>query len=195
MSSYRPIIHNKDNDESNNKVKNVLLFGNRNSGRHSLLKQLQIHYEKRAFSEWEKLVERSKIVKYLISSMKILIKHCGDDIIAGLGDDDAYNIYSIKCDNLQTTERLPRTSFDALERLWSKPAIQRVYYENSVTYFFYRIKDIKKSNYIPTELDILRSPYHNGKTYLTSKSYRVNDDIASDLSIRWILPRNNKYYQ
>merc|ERR1719464_2072260 len=93
LPAYRPVKRSAH-------IKNVLFIGEHNSGRHALMKELQIHYEKHAFDLWQRSVTRSKIIKYLIQSMKILIKHCGDNSIAGHLDADSRRIYKIQLDKL-----------------------------------------------------------------------------------------------
>eukprot|EP01083_Nonionella_stella_P271752 921105_1 len=181
---YRPISQ---------KVRNVLLIGSPNCGRHSLLKQLQIHYEKRSFSAWQKCIFRSKIIKYMVCSMKLLIKHCGEERIAALQNFDARRIYEMNTNNLDTMEHLDKESFESLSRLWTNPVIQIVFdvhgerlgLSDSVRYFLNRIGEISSHTYVPNELDILRAPHMHCDQIFASKSYRL-DDFASDEQIQWI---------
>eukprot|EP01083_Nonionella_stella_P170821 582191_1 len=185
------------------KQKNVVIVGCKNSGKRTLLKQLQIYYKtnKRKRKAGYKLI----IVKFIIKTVKRLIKHCGDPKIAKLENKDARKVGSIKINTIQNLTDLPvpyNELFASIQKLWNQRSIKRVYTDigfmidmsESVQYFLdFRLKMIQDASYVPSDLDVLMLPDRVSTTRaIQSMICTVNDEANNELQIRWIVHATNK---
>jgi len=146
-------------DEAVNKL---LLLGAGESGKSTLFKQMITIYGK-GFPDAERKTFIPVIHNNIIVSMKTLAtqvnKYGGVTEVKSVMD--AKHLFERE---LKGDEEIDETIGNAIMTLWTDQGIQNAYEHrssfqlmDSAKYFFDRIPEIMKKNYIPTEQDVLRS--------------------------------------
>ena len=151
----------QENDEQ---IKKLLLLGAGESGKSTLFKQMITLYGK-GYPDDERMTYRPIVFQNTITAMQILVKYC-DELSNQIGSSieeenreiaDLYGELSI--DNAITEEVAEWT-----KRLWKDSGIQKTFSErvrfqfpDSGPYFFDRVDEMYKEDYIPSEQDVLRS--------------------------------------
>jgi GTPase SAR1 family protein len=141
------------------KVNKLLLLGSGESGKSTLFKQMITIYGK-GFSDDEKRGYVTIVWKNVIEAMKVL---CQQSI--GYGDVSAGNQSARTAfTEMKGEEDLTPELGRAIQSLWKEPAIQAAYEKrstfqlpDSAKYFFEKVEQVAKKDYIPDKDDILRA--------------------------------------
>lgn len=145
-------------------VKKLLLLGAGESGKSTLFKQMIKLYGK-GYPEDERITYKPIVYQNTITAMQILLQYCdqlGDEIGSKIADENqaiANRFLDISIDS-DITEQIAAD----IKTLWADEGIQ-ITFENRVKfqfpdsgpYFFGRVDDFCKDDFIPTEQDVLRS--------------------------------------
>jgi GTPase SAR1 family protein len=143
-----------------NKVSKLLLLGAGASGKSTLFKQMISIYGK-GFPDSERKTYTSIIHNNVLGAMRILLKHCDrfGTLPASLAESRRILEADMKEDQPVTEELAAH-----IKQLWHCEALQATFQHqnefqltDSAKYFFDRIDEISKFDYIPTEQDVLRS--------------------------------------
>lgn len=153
----------KDKTRMENEIK-LLLLGAGESGKSTFVKQMRIIHEKGYSGEGCQQFKRS-VYQNVVSSMQVLLeamerlgisfdnpeRKTDADVVNKLSDDD------------QETLKFTSELAEALQRLWGDEGVQTCYgrsrefqLNDSAGYFLGDVERIAKSDYVPTETDILR---------------------------------------
>jgi GTPase SAR1 family protein len=150
---------NRD-QHSDTTISKLLLLGAGESGKSTLFKQMITIYGK-GFSDDDKKGYTSIIYNNIITSMKTLCIQA-DVFSAALGGPAA--AAKAVFDDLKMDEEINDELGEHIEALWADDGIQEVYgkragYQltDSASYFFERLEEVKKSGYLPSQQDVLRS--------------------------------------
>nr|CAH8855546.1 unnamed protein product [Trichobilharzia regenti] len=140
----------------------LLLLGTGESGKSTLLKQMKIIHIN-GFSNKEKL-----------DHVPIIKQNIRDAILSILGGMKTLQLDFIQSRTADTAKSLmekslvegytyPESFFDEVDEIWRDPGVQRAFTRasefqlfDSATYFMRRMDTIRRSDYIPTDQDILR---------------------------------------
>eukprot|EP00455_Lapot_gusevi_P033551 TRINITY_DN366_c0_g1_i4.p1 TRINITY_DN366_c0_g1~~TRINITY_DN366_c0_g1_i4.p1 ORF type:complete len:372 (+),score=123.83 TRINITY_DN366_c0_g1_i4:121-1236(+) len=148
------------------KVIKMLILGAGESGKSTLLKQMITHYGHGYKSVEERMRFLQDVFNFVIESMQTLVK--SSDL---LRDKIESKISSELVNEQKFFLEIPpdhRLTVDAqmaglIERLWNDPCIQRCFelrqlfhLPDASRYFFERIREVSKPDYVPTFDDILR---------------------------------------
>jgi len=151
-----------DTDEA---LKKLLLLGAGESGKSTLFKQMVSLYGK-GYSEKERKSYKAIVFANTITAMKCLLEN-GEELAAEIGskidDENLEKAELIK--ELSGDEPLTKEIVDAIEVLWTKDSGIKKTFDNrakfqfpdSGPYFFGRLAEMIKEDYIPTQQDVLRS--------------------------------------
>lgn len=140
-------------------INKLLLLGAGESGKSTLFKQMITIYGK-GYPESERKTFTSIIYNNIITSMKIL---CHQSEVYG-EKKVAANEEKIHIEELDNADDINEEVADPIKILWNDPGIQATFkarakfqFPDSAPYFFDRIDDIARPDYIPTKQDVLRS--------------------------------------
>jgi len=146
------------------KYKKLLLLGAGWSGKSTVFKQMKVHYGK-GFTKEERLSLRWTIYQNIYQAMKTL---CEENKNEKYGKNDPKILKDLEAvrtyeDNGDTVV-LDTVLGNQIKRLWDSESIRETYKHRTefffandeVHYFFKNIEDIMKTEYIPTEEDVLR---------------------------------------
>ncbi|TDL17128.1 G-protein alpha subunit [Rickenella mellea] len=165
MGAYAPIddIIKEDSKKYNNECK-ILLLGCAESGKSTIMKQMKIHHN--GFSREELLQYRLPVYRNVVESAQALVnamrKLCVDPILpANRIHADRIIVYKVEASpNFIFSEEISV----AIHNLWQDPIIPKImdhssefYLMDSASYFLSEVLRIGKSDYIPTENDVLRA--------------------------------------
>ena len=152
----------QDSDEA---LKKLLLLGAGESGKSTLFKQMVSLYGK-GYSEKERKSYKAVVFSNTITAMKCLLENCEElSGILGTKVDDENIEKAELIKGLSGDEKLSSDICDAIEILWTSDSGIKKTFENrakfqfpdSGPYFFGRMSDMIKEDYIPTQQDVLRS--------------------------------------
>lgn len=145
-------------------VKKLLLLGAGESGKSTLFKQMIKLYGK-GYPEDERVTYKPIVYQNTITAMQILLQYC-EQLNEEIGS-------KIADENQETATRFLDLSIDSditeqvaadIKLLWTDPGIQLTFehrvkfqFPDSGPYFFGRVDDFCKEDFIPTEQDVLRS--------------------------------------
>lgn len=145
-------------------VKKLLLLGAGESGKSTLFKQMITLYGK-GYSEEDRKGYTHIVYNNTISAMKILVKY-SDDLAEDLDsrcrpEAEEAKKYIAEC---KPETEIDKIVADHVQTLWKDAGIQNTF-ENrasfqlpdSANYFFDRVEEIAKDDYLPSQQDILRS--------------------------------------
>ncbi|KAF8952182.1 guanine nucleotide-binding protein subunit alpha [Entomortierella lignicola] len=153
----------RDRVQMRNEVK-MLLLGAGESGKSTILKQMKLIHdggytkdEREAYKEiiFSNTVQSMKVILEAMEKMELPLYH------------DANRNYGIIIMSLPPQiegEYMPHEVAAAIQNLWVDPNVQQAFQRSreyqlndSAKYYFDSIERISKSNYIPTDQDVLRS--------------------------------------
>ncbi|KAJ5068438.1 g protein alpha i subunit [Anaeramoeba ignava] len=142
-----------------NEIK-ILLLGAGDSGKSTLLKQMKIIHGK-GFNEEERREFTERVQENIIQNMKSLVvaaEHFKLDVLEENEEKAEYFRALSPRENTFSEEVI-----DNVIALWKDPAIQQTLtrssefqLNNTAAYFFNRIEEIRKEDYIPSIDDVLR---------------------------------------
>jgi len=145
--------------QSDQQINKLLLLGAGESGKSTLFKQMITIYGK-GYPESERKVFTPIIYNNIITSMKILCLQ--SDYFKTVTSKNTLSRKAIE--KLQSDKAIDETIAGHIKALWDDEGIKFTYNNrakfqltDSAPYFFGRIDDIAKNNYIPIEQDVLRS--------------------------------------
>jgi GTPase SAR1 family protein len=145
--------------QDDKQVNKLLLLGAGESGKSTLFKQMISIYG-RGFQEDERRGYTSIIHNNIITSMKTLCKQSLQYGPVAQSNERSRNII----DDLKGDEEINPDLGGHIAALWADEGIQATYgvrsqfqLTDSAKYFFERIAEVAKPNYIPTQQDVLRS--------------------------------------
>lgn len=151
---------NKDGE-----LKKLLLLGAGESGKSTLFKQMVSLYGK-GYSEKERKSYKAVVYSNTITAMKCLLENLEElkaEIGGSIDDENIAKADLIR--DLTGDEILNAEICEAIDTLWTKDGGIKTIFENrskfqfpdSGPYFFGRMDDMIKEDYIPTQQDVLRS--------------------------------------
>jgi len=153
----------KDKDKEEEVLK-LLLLGTGESGKSTLFKQI-IHLHGRGFDEKSRFPYKSIVYTNTILSMKTLIRQSSklpselDCHWRSISEDSVNYIQDLKLDFSYLDEELARH----IKKVWADPGIKNTYAARSrfqlsdeCKWFFDRIEELGKADYLPSYQDILR---------------------------------------
>jgi len=145
----------------------LLFLGSGESGKSTMLKQMKIIHrkDKEPFTPEDKAFFASLIQSNVVQSTKtlckqsvLLAKTCGTEV------QPQHSSFMKTVEELKYDEKLTPALADGIKRLWQDEGFRRTYKErarfqlnDSTAYFYDRLDDIVKPDYVPTEQDILRA--------------------------------------
>eukprot|EP01130_Rhizamoeba_saxonica_P009527 TRINITY_DN387_c0_g1_i2.p1 TRINITY_DN387_c0_g1~~TRINITY_DN387_c0_g1_i2.p1 ORF type:complete len:212 (-),score=50.66 TRINITY_DN387_c0_g1_i2:441-1076(-) len=136
----------------------VMVLGTSGCGKSTFLKQMKILY-KDGFEEFEYENFKRVIIKNLSSGLRELLKIIDEEDLEHLEMDDAIEFYTKKPISELTDEAV-----DYINRLWSSDCVKDNFYRMqyqlhfpSLGYYIENLERIVAEDYVPTEMDILRS--------------------------------------
>jgi len=165
----KQIEADQENDQNNDEqIKKLLLLGAGESGKSTLFKQMISLYGK-GYSEKERNTYKTIIYANTINAIQILIEN--SELLYNESKDNKYLIsdenkeYCDKLKDCTSDTILDETIAECIEILWKNDKGIEYTFENrakyqfpdSGPYFFDRLHDIIKDDYIPTQQDVLRS--------------------------------------
>jgi len=140
-------------------INKLLLLGAGESGKSTLFKQMITIYGK-GYPEAERRTFTPIIFNNIITSMKTLCMQSEQHGPVAASNQESKRII----DELKGDEDIDDALADRLKALWRDPGIQQTYemrsnfqLNDSAKYFFDRLDEISRNDYIPTEQDVLRS--------------------------------------
>ena len=147
---------------SDQQVNKLLLLGAGESGKSTLFKQMITIYGK-GYPESERKTFIPIIFNNVITSMKTLCQQ-SDHFSPIPTDSPLYASKQFVDVELKGDEEIDSRLGAHLQALWMDPNIQVTYQQraqyqltDSASYFFQRLDDITRPDYVPTEQDVLRS--------------------------------------
>jgi len=153
-----------DDSEDEKKYKKLLLLGAGWSGKSTVFKQMKVKYGS-GFSDEERRSLRWTVYQNVLQAMKTLCEENKDNPYGvndpKLKEDYQYVLnYEDKGDNIHLDADLGTK----IKNLWADPAIKATYNHRTefffandeVHYFFKKIDEIMKDDYVPDEDDVLR---------------------------------------
>ncbi|KAG0302618.1 guanine nucleotide-binding protein subunit alpha [Dissophora globulifera] len=153
----------KDRMQMRNEVK-MLLLGAGESGKSTILKQMKLIHDG-GYTEEEREAYKEIIFSNTVQSMRVILEAM-DKMDLPLYHDANRN-YAIIVMSLPAQiegEYMPHEVAVAVQNLWVDPNVQQAFarsreyqLNDSAQYYFDSIERIAKSNYIPTDQDVLRS--------------------------------------
>lgn len=151
--------------DADDALKKLLLLGAGESGKSTLFKQMVSLYGK-GYSEKERKTYRTVVYGNTISAIKCLLENLHElSATIGCKIDEENLERAAMLTELTGDENLTAEICDAIEVLWTKDSGIKTIFENrakfqfpdSGPYFFGRMADMIKEDYIPTQQDVLRS--------------------------------------
>jgi len=141
----------------------LLLLGAGESGKSTIAKQMKIiHLD--GFPEGERMSYKSIIYNNVVVSMKSLATACRDLGIEVSAGNRAAATRLLESDSNYFSGTLNAELAGDIRSLWTDPGIQKAYerqnefqLNDSAAYYFNQIDIIAKSDYVPSEQDVLRS--------------------------------------
>lgn len=142
------------------KINKLLLLGAGESGKSTLFKQMIILYGEK-MDESYRMGYDDIISNNIITAMKTLCTQSAHMNVRLQADSAESKLVVDQC---KGDEKIDETLAAHIQRLWADPGVQHVFDKraqfqltDSANYFFGRLDDIQKPDYIPSEQDVLRS--------------------------------------
>ncbi|XP_013864512.1 guanine nucleotide-binding protein G(i) subunit alpha-2 [Austrofundulus limnaeus] len=155
----------KEDDEKSQREVKLLLLGAGESGKSTIVKQMKIIHED-GYSEDECKQYRAVVYSNTIQSIMAIIKAMSNlkiDYEDSSRADDARQLFSLSA-TAEEQGNLPEEMSKIIQRLWEDGGVQscftraREYQLNdSASYYLNDLERIAKSDYIPTQQDVLRT--------------------------------------
>eukprot|EP00164_Ancoracysta_twista_P001164 GFYU01001531.1.p1 GENE.GFYU01001531.1~~GFYU01001531.1.p1 ORF type:complete len:351 (-),score=124.97 GFYU01001531.1:372-1424(-) len=151
----------QDRAENDKKIK-LLLLGAGESGKSTLLKQMQLIY-KSGFSHEEKMSYRMNMFRNAIANMQSILTFIEEQKIPMVPENEglAEEIQDIALEDI--TNNFPQDTADAITTLWKDSGVLSAFarrsefqLEDSASYLFENVQRFTASDYVPSEEDILR---------------------------------------
>ncbi|ETO06615.1 G Protein, Alpha subunit family member (gpa-3) [Reticulomyxa filosa] len=150
--------------QSDQEIKKLLLLGAGESGKSTLFKQMIALYGK-GFSEDQRQSYRGIVFQNVIRAMKVLVQNM-DELKAEFNVEleVEHQEAAKRTKNLLGNEEMTEEIAADIQALWKDSGIQKIYenrsrfqFPDSGPYFFSRVNDMIKKDYIPNQQDVLRS--------------------------------------
>ncbi|ETO17177.1 hypothetical protein RFI_20151 [Reticulomyxa filosa] len=145
-------------------TKKLLLLGAGESGKSTLFRQMVSLYGK-GYSESERRMFKGVIFQNIINAIKMLLRNM-DALKSEIETDfeEGHDVIAERTKNLVGNEELTKDIVEDIHTLWNDKGIQKIFqnrykfqFPDNAPYFFDRMDDIVKPDYIPTQQDLLRS--------------------------------------
>jgi GTPase SAR1 family protein len=145
--------------KSLDRAKRVLLLGTGESGKSTLFRQSRLLYGK-GFDKKELETFKIIITANIIDGMRELVRNTESGLLEEIQDS---RDFFMKLDEYDIVEKIDSEISKHVQKLWNHSAIQDTYKERSkrriivqdnVRYFFNKISEIEKPDYIPVDQDI-----------------------------------------
>eukprot|EP01084_Bolivina_argentea_P170635 295682_1 len=154
-------IQSQNKDEQ---VKKLLLLGAGESGKSTLFKQMITLYGK-GYPEDERITYKPIVFQNTISALQILLTYCEqlqDEIDSKI--EEKNQEMATRFMNMNIDSDITESIANDIKTLWKDSGIQKTYehrvkfqFPDSGPFFFDRVDDFYKEDYIPTQQDVLRS--------------------------------------
>jgi len=158
MRSKQMELYLGNSHQADQQISKLLLLGAGESGKSTLFKQMITIYGK-GYPEAECKTFAPIIYNNIITSMKALLQQCPN--YGGCGQPESARILT---EEVKGDEVIDETLGAHIYHLWRDPGVQATYEQrsnyqltDSASYFFTKIDEIMRPNYIPSEQDVLRS--------------------------------------
>lgn len=182
-------------------LKKLLLLGAGESGKSTLFKQMITLYGK-GYSEAERISYKPVIYSNTIEAMRILIENYDElhDEIDGCKIDAAHEDAANRMRNLIGDEQVVGQIVDDIRNLWFKdPGIKTIFenraqfqFPDSGPYFFKRLDELSKEDYIPTQQDVLRSRVRT--TGIVETSFELEGNVFKMFDVGGQRNERKKWY-
>jgi len=185
----KSISHELDkNREQEDEVLKLLLLGTGESGKSTVFKQL-IHLHGRGFDDKSRMPYKSIVYTNTILSMKTLLRQAeklSQELDTGWKKHNEESVKAIR--ELKDFSSLDEEHARHIKKLWADPGIKKTYafrsrfqLSDECRWFFERIEELGKPEYIPSYQDILRCRART--TGIVETSFRVGPNTFRMLDV------------